>query len=166
MKYISVAIENSVTGMDRLYTYACRDEDVRPGDCVYIPFGTSDGRRRGYVFEVKDKTEFDTEKIKEVIGVEKGLLSQEAVFLCAFMKERYLCRYIDGVKCFIPSGYFMYENSHPYWVEDRLQHSEKRYRKRRTYRCAHREENVRYSKLDYTENKYSADRPGGKFYRI
>ncbi|MBQ4339965.1 MAG: primosomal protein N' [Firmicutes bacterium] len=110
MKYISVAIENSVTGMDRLYTYACRDEDVRPGDCVYIPFGTSDGRRRGYVFEVKDKTEFDTGKIKEVIGVEKGLLSQEAVFLCAFMKERYLCRYIDGVKCFIPSGYFMYEN--------------------------------------------------------
>ena len=110
MKYISVAIEISAIGMDRLYTYACRDDDVGPGDCVFIPFGSANGRRRGYVFEVKDKTEFDPEKIKEVIGVEKGLLSREAVFLCAFMKERYLCRYIDGVKCFIPSGYFMYEN--------------------------------------------------------
>ncbi|MDO4482430.1 MAG: primosomal protein N' [Bacillota bacterium] len=110
MKYISVAIENSTVGMDILYTYSCSDDGVEAGDAVIIPFGSGNGRRRGFVFEVKDEPGYQAEKIKAVSGIEKNVLSPEAVSLCRFMKERYLCRYIDAVKCFIPSGYFMYEN--------------------------------------------------------
>lgn len=110
MKYISVAIENSTVGMDILYTYSYRSDDVAVGDAVTVPFGSGNGRRKGFVFEVKDEPGYSAEKIKPVSAIEKNVLSEEAVFLCRFMKERYLCRYIDAVRCFIPSGYFMYEN--------------------------------------------------------
>lgn len=110
MKYLSVAIENSVVGMDILYTYSCYDDTVKVGDCVKIPFGAGNRKRKGFVFEVNDSTEYEPGKIKPVAEVEKSVMSPEAVHLCSFLKERYLCRYIDAVKCFIPRGYFMYED--------------------------------------------------------
>ncbi len=109
MKLISVAIENTTVGMDRLYTYKCT-EDISVGDCVSVPFGAGNKRRTGFVFDINESSELEEEKIKPAFLSEKAVLTEEAVQLCVFLKEKYSCRYIDAVKCFMPSGYFMYEN--------------------------------------------------------
>lgn len=110
MKYLLVALENSAASMDILYTYSCSDDSVKVGDAVTIPFGFGNSRRRGFVFEVLSKTEYDPGKIKPILKVEPDVLSEEAVHLCRFIKSRYMCRYIDAVKCFIPTGYFKFES--------------------------------------------------------
>ena len=107
-RYLSVAIENSAAATDRLYTYICRDDSVGIGDAVQVPFGR--GSRKGFVFAVSEKPAYDESKLKEILRGEGNILSPEAVELCRYMKSECFCRYTDGVRCFIPPGYFSYED--------------------------------------------------------
>lgn len=107
-RYLSVAIDNSAAAIDRLYTYICRDDSVGIGDAVQVPFGR--GTRKGFVFGVSENSSFDEGRLKEIIRGEGNILSPEAVKLCIYMKSSCFCRYTDGVKCFIPPGYFSYED--------------------------------------------------------
>ena len=105
MKYIQAALDNKAAATNMLYTYACPDDGVRVGDSVRVSFGSGNRSLAGVVFKVSDSTDIDPSKLKSVTGPAKPLLTEEDVYLCEEMKRRYLCRYTDAVRCFIPPGF-------------------------------------------------------------
>ena len=110
MKYIQAALDNKAAATNILYTYACPDDGVRVGDAVRVPFGNGNRTRAGVVFRVSDTTEIDPAKLKSVAGRTEALLTEEDVHLCEEMKRRYLCRYTDAIRCFIPPGFRKFQD--------------------------------------------------------
>lgn len=109
MKYVKVVIDNASDHTDTFYTYACDFDSVRRGSKVRVPFGRGNRLRDAYVFEVSGEgeagLEVETSKIKRVESVEKEVsLPEDLVSVCEWMRDAYLCRYIDAVRCMIPPG--------------------------------------------------------------
>lgn len=105
MKYIDVAIDNKSEHTDTLYTYGCSEDMVRVGQKVYVPFGLGDKEREAYVFRVSDEPEKEYKKLKYAARLDEDIcLTEEIMHTCIWMKKRYLCKYIDAVKCFTPAG--------------------------------------------------------------
>ncbi len=105
MKYIEVVIDNKSEHTDTLYTYGCLEEQVQIGQKVYVPFGLGNKVREAYVFRISDRAEQEYKNLKYVTSLDPQVcLSEEMINTCAWMKRRYLCKYIDAVKCFTPAG--------------------------------------------------------------
>ncbi len=105
MKYIDVVIDNKSEHTDVLYTYGCENDDVRIGQKVYVPFARGNKVREAYVFEVSDEPDREYKNLKYVDSVDEEVcLNREIIDTCRWMKHRYLCKYIDAVKCFTPAG--------------------------------------------------------------
>ncbi len=98
-------IDNMSDYTDNLYTYGSEISGLKPGDKVVVPFSRGNRHRDAYVHSVTDSPDPDIKVLKKVVSKdEKISLSPIAMNLCCWMRERYLCRYIDAVKCFIPAG--------------------------------------------------------------
>lgn len=105
MKYVNVAIDNNNDNTDVLYTYGCEFDDIKVGQKVFVPFAKGNRLKEAYVFEVKDALDQVIKGLKYVDSVdEEILLSEEMMETCKWMRTRYLCRYVDGINCFTPSG--------------------------------------------------------------
>lgn len=109
MKYIDVVIDNKSNQTDSFFTYKCEDESVRVGSKVYVPFARSKKLREGYVAVVRDDpSETDSailEKLRTIDHVDPEVsLTAEMIRSAVWMKHRYLCRYIDAIRCFTPAG--------------------------------------------------------------
>ena len=105
MKYVDVVIDNNSDHTDELYTYGCPFDEVNVGDKVYVPFSKGNKRREGYVFTVREQLEEPIRGLKHILEIDPEIsLTEEALETCRWMKRRYLCKYIDGVKCFTPAG--------------------------------------------------------------
>lgn len=105
MKYIDVVIDNKSEHTDVLYTYGCENDDIRVGQKVYVPFARGNKVREAYVFSVSDEPDKEYKNLKYVDSADEDIcLNQEMIDTCKWMKHRYLCKYIDAVKCFTPAG--------------------------------------------------------------
>lgn len=109
MKFVNVVIDNKSNSTDIMYTYACDDDAVKTGSKVYVPFARSKQLREGYVTSsIDDITKIEEEvrkKLKKVERIDEDVsLTEEMIRTAMWMKGRYLCRYIDAVKCFTPAG--------------------------------------------------------------
>ena len=105
MKYVNVVIDNNTDHTDNLYTYLCEDDGVTVGDKVSVPFAKGNRIRDAYVFQVADQLAEGIKGVKTIAGIDPDIsLGEEAVATCVWMKRRYLCRYIDAIKCFTPAG--------------------------------------------------------------
>ena len=109
MKFVNVVIDNKSNSTDIMYTYACDDDSVKTGSKVYVPFARSKQLREGYVTSsIDDITKIEEEvrkKLKKVERIDQEVsLTEEMIRTAMWMKGRYLCRYIDAVKCFTPAG--------------------------------------------------------------
>ncbi len=105
MKYVNVVIDNNSDHTDNLYTYRCDDDKVNIGSKVSVPFAKGNRIRDAYVFQVANALPEEIKGIKAIAAVHPDIsLSKEAIATCVWMKRQYLCRYIDAVKCFTPSG--------------------------------------------------------------
>ena len=109
MKFVNVVIDNKSNSTDIMYTYACDDDSVKTGSKVYVPFARSKQLREGYVTSsIDDITKIKEEvrkKLKKVERIDQEVsLTEEMIRTAMWMKGRYLCRYIDAVKCFTPAG--------------------------------------------------------------
>lgn len=105
MKYIDVVIDNKSEHTDVMYTYGCEDDSVAIGQKVYVPFARGNKIREAYVFGISDEPEKEYKNLKYVESFDEDIcLSREIIDTCKWMKRRYLCKYIDGVKCFTPAG--------------------------------------------------------------
>ncbi len=106
MKYAEIIIDNRSDSTDRFYTYACEDDDISVGSKVYVPFARSRNLREGYVADVSENTAEELKaKLRFIDSIDPDVsLTPEMMRTALWMKQRYLCRYIDAVKCFTPAG--------------------------------------------------------------
>ena len=109
MKFVNVVIDNKSNSTDIMYTYACEDDSVKTGSKVHVPFARGRKLREGYVTSsIDDITKIEEEvrnKLKKVERIDEDVsLTEEMIRTAMWMKGRYLCRYIDAVKCFTPAG--------------------------------------------------------------
>lgn len=105
MKYIDVVIDNKSEHTDMLYTYGCSEDEIQVGQKVCVPFGKGNRIREAYVFRVVDEPEREYPNLKFAESLDPDIcLTEEMIRTCIWMKRRYLCKYIDAVKCFVPAG--------------------------------------------------------------
>ena len=101
MKYVNVVIDNNTDATDLRYTYAV-DGDIKIGQAVLVPFGLHDRAVDAYVVEILDDKPEGVKRIKKISSISDFCLSEEAVNTALWMHTRYLCRYIEAIKCFLP----------------------------------------------------------------
>ena len=107
MSYVSVIVDNNTNATDELYTYLWDLADLQPepGCFVRVPFTRHDRETDGYVAGVLEAPPEGIKRIKKVLHADpKGGLTREAMQTALWMKKRYLCRYIEAVKCFLPGN--------------------------------------------------------------
>ena len=104
MKYINVVIDNNSRHTDTYYTYSAEDQ-VEEGNLVRVPFNRGNRSRTAYVFETDVQPECDPAVIKKVEEVIPDFsLNREMIRTSIWMKKRYGIKYLDAVRCFVPSG--------------------------------------------------------------
>lgn len=105
MKYVKTVIDNPTNHTDQLYTYVCDDDGVVVGNVVQVPFGRGSRMKTGYVFDVQEENVDEIPRLKKVAQIsEEYSIPPDLIALCRWMKEQYLCRYMDAVRCVIPPG--------------------------------------------------------------
>lgn len=106
MKYVNVVIDNKSDSTDMAYTYGCNNDDVAIGSKVYVPFALGNKQRTGYVVSLERGVDEDLkQRLKYIETVDENVsLTAEMIRSAAWMKRRYLCRYIDAINCFTPAG--------------------------------------------------------------
>ena len=105
MKFVKVIIDNVSNHTDQFFTYICEDDNVRKGSVVTVPFGKGNKPRTAYVFEVMDQDPDGNHRLKAVQEIqEEWAVPEDLMDICSWMREKYVCRYIDGIKCVIPPG--------------------------------------------------------------
>ena len=104
MKYASVIVDNNTNATDLIYTYACDDDNVCIGNKVRVPFSVHNKEIDGYVVSVSDEKPEGIKRFKHIASIDPEFkLTEEAIRTATWMHKRYLCRYIEAVKCFVPS---------------------------------------------------------------
>ncbi|MBQ8151423.1 MAG: primosomal protein N' [Firmicutes bacterium] len=106
MKYIDLVIDNKSNQTDMPYTYGCEDDSVCVGCRVKVPFAKGNRVRDGYVVNMAETPGEELKsKLKLVESIDRDVsLSEEMMETAGWMKTRYLCRYIDAIRLFIPAG--------------------------------------------------------------
>ena len=108
MKYVNVVIDNKSNSTDSFFTYACSLDNVKVGSKVRVSFARSKKLKEGYVVSFAEEDSITPElkkKLKEIQEIDEEVeLTEEMVRTALWMKGRYLCRYIDAIKCFTPAG--------------------------------------------------------------
>ncbi|MEG0291348.1 MAG: primosomal protein N' [Anaerovoracaceae bacterium] len=105
MKYVNLVIDNKSDSTDNYYTYGCNFDDIKIGQKVYVPFNRGNKIKAAYVFEIIDEPKKEFKELKYVAEIDEDIcLFEEIIDTCVFMKNRYLCRYIDAINLFTPAG--------------------------------------------------------------
>lgn len=107
-KYAGVVINSESIQLDKIFTYVIPSEYIGKlhiGHRVKVPFGKGNKIIDGFVMELYEDI-LEHHKLKEISKVidEKPMISQKDLELINFMKDRYLCSYIDAIKLVIAPG--------------------------------------------------------------
>lgn len=111
--YVEVLINNRSKNTDTFYTYAVPEEftnDIAIGKRVIVNFGNQKKNIDAMIMDIKDEIDFDESKIKEIIRVYdvESLITAEMMGLGIWIRNRYICKYIDVFSLFVPS-YLKYD---------------------------------------------------------
>ena len=91
-EYANVIVDISLEKLDKTFQYRIPERlsgVIGVGMPVTVPFGAR--RMRGYVVELTDTAEYDSEKMKEILSVEeRGIaIESQLIALAAWMKKNY-----------------------------------------------------------------------------
>ena len=106
MKYAKIIVNNKTQSTDELYTYKIHGFDVEIGARVIVPFGNGQRNIEGYVADLSDDTPLKESRIKSILAVvdDEIKLTKKDIELSIWMRNKYLCKYIDAVLSFVPTG--------------------------------------------------------------
>jgi len=126
MKYVNVIVDNNTNATDLLFTYACDFDEIKPGMKVRVPFSIHNRMVDAYVTEVLDEKPEGIKRFKKLESIDDSVyLSKEALRTALWMHKRYLCRYIESIKCFLPNSEVKRKTKDPFedielFEEDKL----------------------------------------------
>ena len=108
-KYAKVIVRSNTFHTDNLFTYKIPEfleNQICVGHRILVPFGKGNKPTEAFVFKISDTLEEDM-KLKEVVDVldEEPIFKLEDLELVNWMKNRYLCTYIDCINLIYPKGY-------------------------------------------------------------
>ncbi|MGL4730109.1 MAG: DEAD/DEAH box helicase family protein, partial [Clostridium sp.] len=108
-RYAKVVVRSNTVHTDNLFTYKVPEfliEELKEGHRVLVPFGRGNKPVEAFVFEIINYLEEDL-KTKEIVDVldEEPIFRSEELDLVKWMKNRYLCTYIDCINLIYPKGY-------------------------------------------------------------
>ena len=100
-----IAVSGVTYWVDKPYTYSIPEKlsgRVRPGVRVVVPFGGS-RPREGVVLALGGETD---KRLKTVLDVldDEPLLTERQLQLALWMRERFFCTVMDGIRAMLPAG--------------------------------------------------------------
>lgn len=107
--YVKVIVKNNSQYTDNLFTYKVPEflqDEICLGHRVLVPFGKGNKPIEAYVFKIMHNNDegVDTKCIFDILD-ERPILKREDLELIHWMKNRYLCTYMDCINLIIPKGY-------------------------------------------------------------
>lgn len=106
--FAEVIINNKHKETDKIFHYAVPEElidKVQPGCRVIVPFGISNKHMEAYVLGLTDQVDIPIKRIKQIHSLidEYPLIPSKMIKLVEWMKEKYICFYIDAIQTVIPT---------------------------------------------------------------
>lgn len=108
--YAEVIVRSNTVYTDNLFTYKIPyflEDIIRVGHRILVPFGKGNKPIEAFVFKIKKNYEEENNiKIKEIDDVldEEPLFTPEQLSMVHWMKNRYLCTYMDCINMIYPKG--------------------------------------------------------------
>ena len=106
--YVKVIVKNNSQYTDNLFTYKVPEflqDEICLGHRILVPFGKGNKPIEAYVFRIMHNNEkVETKYIYDILD-ERPILKREDLELIHWMKNRYLCTYMDCINLIIPKGY-------------------------------------------------------------
>lgn len=107
--FAEIIINSDALQIDKPFTYKVKEEEndlIQVGHRVLVPFGNGNKKVEGFVIGLKCELGGDIKRIKKVIEIldKDPILSRDDLKLIDFMRESYLCKYIDAIRTIIPVG--------------------------------------------------------------
>ena len=108
-KFVQVIVNNKSNNTDREYTYLVKDihrDSLDIGSKVIVPFGQGNRPVEAFVVNIIDEINYELSKLKAIkkIVEDETFLSKELIELCRWMKDKYMCQFIDAIQCVTPTG--------------------------------------------------------------
>ena len=105
--YIDVLTQISAKAVDQTFTYRVPDnmkDNIKVGIRVKIPFGRM--VLEGFVMGIKDSTDYDSDKIKDIISVidSEPVLNSEMIELGSYMSDTLLCSKVSAYQVMLPKA--------------------------------------------------------------
>lgn len=106
-QYANVIVDISHEKVDRLFQYRLPErlrQTAKVGDEVLVPFGKGDTKRKAYIMELTEETQWEESRIKEIISINEKAVSAEArtLQLAYWMKNNYGSTMITAMKTVLP----------------------------------------------------------------
>ena len=108
--YAEIILNSEALEIDRPFTYKIPvelEEKVKIGQIVKVPFGMGNKTSEGFILSIKKENEvnisFRVKKISTII-TDKPIINEDDIELINFLREKYLCKYIDAFRLLIPVG--------------------------------------------------------------
>ena len=95
-----VIVDIAHSEVDKIFEYRAA-EGVREGSRVRVPFGSS--TVDGYVMRLKEGSDFDPAKLKEIAAVVDHALTKECLALAKRIAQRYRCPLALTLRLFLPA---------------------------------------------------------------
>ncbi|OPJ61754.1 primosomal protein N' [Clostridium oryzae] len=107
--YAGIIVNNESIMVDKVFTYGIPEglvNHVNIGSKVKVPFGKGNKKIDGYVIELYENASDNIQRLKYIDSIVSAniLFGEKQVKLIKFMKERYLCSYLDCIRVMLPSG--------------------------------------------------------------
>ncbi|SJN62487.1 primosomal protein N' [Clostridioides difficile] len=108
-KYAKVIVRSNTIYTDNLFTYQIPvflSDVIKIGHRILVRFGKGNKPTEAFVFQFTDSLD-EKIKIKEIIDIldENPIFRKEDLELVYWMKNRYLCTYIECINLIYPKGY-------------------------------------------------------------
>lgn len=107
-KYAGIVVNNNSIQVDKVFTYSIPDrwkDILKLGYRVKVPFGIGNKKIDGFIIDLYNEFELNS-NIKEIAELceDYPLITPEDLQLIRYMRERYLCSYIECIKALVPTG--------------------------------------------------------------
>ena len=107
--YAEIIINSDAIEIDRPFTYKVKEEHeelIQVGHRVKVPFGRGNRLVEGFVLGLKCEGVENIKRIKSVMSLqdEDPILTKDDLKLIDFLRDTYLCKYIDAIRAITPVG--------------------------------------------------------------